>query len=46
MAEPAQDVGRASPTAPIRPSTVRAFADRSQALSMENIRSIGLKTCF
>ena len=38
---PGQTALRASPMAPISPATVRAAADRSQAMSLENIRSIG-----
>jgi hypothetical protein len=35
---------KASPIASIRPSTVRAAADRSPLFSFENILSIGLRS--
>ena len=41
---PARTARRASPIASIRASTVRAAADRSAALSLENSRSIGFRS--
>ena len=41
---PGRTARRASPIASISPSIVRAVADRSHALSFENIRSIGFRS--